>query len=650
MDPQLQSLISDAGKQTTNSQMLFNLVLLKKILENYSQLKHLSVSLKLQQLVEKAIQKQHASTNILYKLKQNNLQAWYEQLYQDAQLQQRLIKCTTIDEHVIALAILKYLDQEKQIECYNEFLKELLDCRLHEAHHYIHTLFQGRQTEISSIFRILDRKQRNHVLITGLIGVGKTSLAMHLIKAFNHLPIIPLFPTTSNIKDVVIRYLNHYQTPPVFILDEVVSFKPEDIQYLTTHAQVIATASSNSYRKYQQDHPELFSKFEILDLEELNKKQTIQIIDHALKMHSQISVEAKAVQELYDLCKQYISEPAFPAKAISILEDTVNYLKQKNSNILTINDIRVVISQKAGIPIANLSQFEQKDLSQLATQLSSRVKGQTAAITTVARSIQRARLGITKRKKPLGSFLFVGPSGVGKTELAKALAQALFGDDNSMIRIDMSEYTQDHTVQKLIGAPPGYIGFEQGGQLTNPVKKKPYSIVLLDEIEKAHPKVFDIFLQVLDDGHLTDGKGQQVDFKNTVVIATSNAGIEDIIDLVKENKDHDHIEKEVKEILEDYFRIEFLNRFDNIVIFKALNETALTEIAMNQLNILKQELSLRQIQIDFSDQLIKQLVNESIDPRYGARGLIRLIQDKVENILAEKIVHGELKPGNIIQF
>jgi ATP-dependent Clp protease ATP-binding subunit ClpB len=214
----------------------------------------------------------------------------------------------------------------------------------------------------------------------------------------------------------------------------------------------------------------------------------------------------------------------------------------------------------------------------------------------------------------------------------------------------MSEFAEAHTVQRLLGAPPGYIGFEEGGQLTNPIKTKPYNLVLLDEIEKAHPRIFDIFLQVLDDGRLTDGQGKIVDFKNTVIIATSNAGIEDILDLINEGKSHKEIESEIKEILQDYFRIEFINRFDDIIVFNSLKPDALQKIAVLQIEKLKLELQKRNIGFSVSDKTLEYLAKEGYDPRYGARGLIRVIQDKIENQLAELIIAGKLNEGERIEF
>jgi ATP-dependent Clp protease ATP-binding subunit ClpB len=214
-----------------------------------------------------------------------------------------------------------------------------------------------------------------------------------------------------------------------------------------------------------------------------------------------------------------------------------------------------------------------------------------------------------------------------------------------MVRLDMSEFSEAHMVQRLIGSPPGYVGYEEGGQLTNPVRSKPYSLVLLDEIEKGHPRVFDIFLQVLDDGRLTDGQGKKVDFCNTVIIATSNAGIEDILDMISEGKTHDEIITELKEVLQDYFRIEFINRFDDIVIFNALTPDALYDIAVMHVDRIKEELIKKGIDLKVSPDTLKAIAKEAYDPRYGARGLFRIVQEKIENVIAEGIMSGKIENG-----
>ena len=305
-------------------------------------------------------------------------------------------------------------------------------------------------------------------------------------------------------------------------------------------------------------------------------------------------------------------------------------------------DIAEVVSRWTGIPVTKMMTGEREKLIHLADVLHERVVGQDEAVEAVSEAILRARAGIKDPNRPIGSFIFLGPTGVGKTELAKTLAEALFDDERSMIRIDMSEYMEKHSVSRLIGAPPGYVGYDEGGQLTEAVRRRPYSVILLDEIEKAHRDVFNVLLQILDDGRLTDGKGRVVNFKNTVIIMTSNLGSHEIL-----NKDYEEAKKSVQDILKDYFRPEFLNRVDDIIVFKALAEEQVKGIA----RILMKKLSNRLehqvgIKLSCTDEAIAELAAEGYDPNFGARPLRRLIVHSVETALSKKIIKGEVKDGD----
>ncbi len=308
-------------------------------------------------------------------------------------------------------------------------------------------------------------------------------------------------------------------------------------------------------------------------------------------------------------------------------------------------DVAEVISKWTGIPVSKMLEGEVEKLIKMEENLKKRVVGQDHALEAVANTIRRARAGIQDATRPLGSFIFLGPTGVGKTELARALAEFLFDDERAMVRLDMSEYMEKHTVSRLIGAPPGYVGYEEGGQLTEAIKRRPYSIVLLDEIEKAHTDVFNILLQVLDDGRLTDGKGRTIDFKNTIIIMTSNLGS----GLIKElSQDFERMEREVKAILEEHFRPEFLNRVDEVIIFKALSKEVILAILDIQIEELRTRLEGRGIGIEVAEAAKSELTDRGYDPVYGARPLKRVIQRDVENPLALSILEGEYLEGDTV--
>jgi ATP-dependent Clp protease ATP-binding subunit ClpB len=310
-------------------------------------------------------------------------------------------------------------------------------------------------------------------------------------------------------------------------------------------------------------------------------------------------------------------------------------------------DVAEIVSKWTGIPVSKMLEGEVEKLVKMEDNLRKRVIGQDFALQTVSDTIRRARAGIQDASRPLGSFIFLGPTGVGKTELARALAEFLFDDEKAMVRLDMSEYMEKHTVSRLIGAPPGYVGYEEGGQLTETIKRRPYSIVLLDEIEKAHADVFNILLQILDNGRLTDGKGRTVDFKNTIIIMTSNLGSQVIKEM---SQNFERMDKEVRAILDRHFRPEFLNRVDEILIFKALSRETILKIVCLQIEELKERLREKKIGITVSSEAQKLLAEKGYDPAYGARPLKRTIQKYIQNPLAMKILEGEYKEGENVKI
>ena len=316
---------------------------------------------------------------------------------------------------------------------------------------------------------------------------------------------------------------------------------------------------------------------------------------------------------------------------------------------MTEEEIARIICRWTGIPVAKLMEGEREKLLNMENILHKRVIGQNEAVEKVTEAILRSRAGIQDPNRPLGSFLFLGPTGVGKTELAKALAEALFDDENSVVRIDMSEYMEKFSVSRLIGAPPGYVGYDEGGQLTEAVRRKPYAVVLFDEVEKAHPDVFNILLQVLDDGRITDSQGRTVDFKNTILILTSNLGSPYILDgITPEGEISDEAKAKVDALLKQSFRPEFLNRLDEIVYYKPLGKTEISGIVDLMIKSLGKRLADKQLSIELTPEAKNYIIENGYDPVYGARPLKRFIQRKVETLIARAIIGDELSPGQTI--
>ena len=359
------------------------------------------------------------------------------------------------------------------------------------------------------------------------------------------------------------------------------------------------------------------------------------------KLHGEYETAAKL---------QYSDLPALQKK----LADAEKITEAQNQNMLvrstvTDEEIAEVVARWTGIPVARMMESEREKLLRMEQDLHQRVIGQNEAVEAVSNAIRRSRAGLSDPNRPIGSFLFLGPTGVGKTELCKALANFMFDSDDAMVRIDMSEFMEKHAVSRLVGAPPGYVGYEEGGYLTEAVRRRPYSVILLDEVEKAHPDVFNILLQVLDDGRLTDGQGRTVDFRNTVVIMTSNLGS----DLIQERfgeLDYSHMKDLVLGVVSQNFRPEFINRIDEVVVFHPLGEKHIASIAQIQLQRLYKRLEERGYEIHISDDALKLLSENGYDPVYGARPLKRAIQQQIENPLAQQILSGELVPGKVIRL
>ena len=367
-----------------------------------------------------------------------------------------------------------------------------------------------------------------------------------------------------------------------------------------------------------------------------------------------VNAEMEKAQRSYDLNRlaelQYGELPRLK-KELAEEEAIAERSKGEDSLLrdrVTDEEIARIVGRWTGIPVSKLMEGEREKLLHLEDVLHERVIGQDEAVTKVSEAILRSRAGIQDPNRPLGSFLFLGPTGVGKTELAKALAQALFDDEKNMVRIDMSEYMEKFSVSRLIGAPPGYVGYDEGGQLTEAVRRHPYCVVLFDEVEKAHPDVFNVLLQVLDDGRITDSQGRTVDFKNTILIMTSNLGSEYILDGIQDGDITPEARAQVDRLLKTHFRPEFLNRIDEIVYYKPLTKPQIAQIVTLMLKGLNQRLADRQLKVELTDAAMNAVIDQGFDPVYGARPLKRFIQSKIETLVAKRIIAADVKPGDVL--
>lgn len=412
------------------------------------------------------------------------------------------------------------------------------------------------------------------------------------------------------------------------------------------------TLSKDRLSKIEEEISNLNESNSVLKIKWENEKNLMKSISSLSEQIEQLKTEADLAERNGDLGK--VAELKY-----GIILNKQKELEDAKSKILAIpGDQRVlrenvneemiaeIIAKWTGIPLSKLLESEMKKLIHLEDELAQRVIGQKEGISALANAIRRSRSGLSDQNKPIGSFMFLGPTGVGKTELAKALATNLFDSERAIIRIDMSEFMEKHSVSRLIGAPPGYVGYDEGGYLTESVRRKPYALILFDEIEKAHPDVFNILLQILDDGRLTDGQGRTVDFKNTIIIMTSNIGAHLIFERVGD--DLEDIKEDIMNLLKTHFRPEFLNRLDEIILFHRLNQNQIEEIVKIQLNSLSKRLSEKQIQLGFTDAVIRKIAQEGFDPQFGARPLKRVIQKEIENRLAMEMISAQIMPNEHI--
>lgn len=405
--------------------------------------------------------------------------------------------------------------------------------------------------------------------------------------------------------------------------------------------------------KVEKSVAEKKEKLNALKLVWQNEKAIIDEIHGKKAQIEQLNIEASRYEREGKLDKvaeiQYGKVPELQKeiekleKKLKSEDDGSRMLKEE----VTIEDIALVVSKWTGIPVNKLNASESDKLLHLEAELKRRVVGQDEAVEAVSNVIRRSKANISEEGRPLGSFMFLGPTGVGKTELAKAIAEFLFNDEKSLIRLDMSEYMEAHSVSKIIGSPPGYVGFDEGGQLTEKIRKRPYSVVLFDEVEKAHPQIFNILLQILDEGHITDAKGRRVNFKNTIIILTSNIGSKEILAFKGEKT---ALNIQITKLLREFFKPEFLNRIDNIITFSKLGKAQILEIAKIQISKLAKRLEKQGINLEVSDSALEYLAESAYDPDFGARPLKRMIQEEIENPMAVKIIDGKIKDGGRVRI
>lgn len=414
-------------------------------------------------------------------------------------------------------------------------------------------------------------------------------------------------------------------------------------------------ASRERLEKLEKEIADLKEEQRTLNSQWQSEKDIIDKIQSVKKEIERVNLEIQQAERDYDLNRaaelKYGNLTSLHRQLEAVEAELASAQKSGKSLLreeVTEADIAEIISKWTGIPISKLVESEKEKLLHLEDELHRRVVGQEEAVTAVADSIQRSRAGLADPNRPIASFIFLGPTGVGKTELAKALAAYMFDSEDALVRIDMSEYMEKHAVSRLIGAPPGYVGYEEGGQLTEAIRRRPYSVILFDEIEKAHPDVFNIFLQILDDGRVTDAQGHKVDFKNAIIIMTSNIGSQYILDVAGDNTHYDEMRRRVMEAMRNSFRPEFLNRIDEIIIFHGLDKKELRHIVLLQVERLRQRLSDRKISLKLSDTALDFLAEVGYDPVYGARPLKRAIQRELETQIAKAILRGEFTDGNTI--
>lgn len=550
----------------------------------------------------------------------------------------------------------------------------------------------GREREVERVVQILGRRRKNNPILIGEAGVGKSAIVEGLAllltsdraptslkgkKVFS-LDVARLVAGTKYRGEFeervskLVEYLTDNQDIILFVdeihnivgagssqgsLDAANILKPA---LARGAVQCIGATTLAEYREHFERDAALDRRFQRVMVEQTTPEQTLEILRNLrprYEEHHSVRYTDEALASCVSLAERYITDRHFPDKAIDLLDEVGarSALRTDEKRVVDAEHVRSVVALATGIPAESLSQGERQRLSGLAERLGSRVVGQQGAVERLARSVVRSRVGLSDRGRPAGVFLFVGPTGVGKTLLAKELATALFDRPEALLRLDMSEYAERHNMSRMIGSPPGYVGYGEGGRLTEAVRRQPYSVILLDEIEKAHPEVYNLLLQLFDEGHLTDGVGRRVDFRNTVIIMTSNLGSGDRqvrrglgYHLHSTTDNAKSESKMYKNAVEEHFSPEFVNRLDDIVCFDALSEEAVGRIVDLELESLFDRLAELEVRGEVTPAAREWLAAEGYDSRYGARALKRVITESVENPIAQMIVSGTIAPKDRI--
>ena len=529
--------------------------------------------------------------------------------------------------------------------------------------------FVGRIDEMDRLTRIANRSINNNVIMVGLSGTGKTSLVYGWVEKmikqdrYKHLGFVQLgnehlfrFDSGSEEGIYFKNVMNELPSCVLFIdnFGRSVYGNPSLLQNIARlyydvlknpEVKVILTIEPKEYNFIEREYPAFIKVFETVRLKKQNNFEQIQILESKLaqlnKDHK-IVVSSIVMQDIIAYVEKFPSLGQLPQAAISLMDEGIVLAKSINKKSLTDEIISNIISSKIGIPKMQLSGNEIEILKNLNQTLNSKIINQTNPVNKIIQPLQRAKLGVRNPSKPLGSFLILGPSGVGKTETAKLISEIMFGRQESFMRFDMSEFGQDHTVQKLIGAPAGYSGYEAGGALTNALQKEPHCLILLDEIEKAHPKIFDIFLQVLDDGRLTSGQNETVDACNSIIMATSNIGVSVILEAFNKGEDIMHtkfIQEKMLPELAKIFRMEFINRFDSILVFNPLTLPNLIDIARLEIKKVEKRLTKHNVSFDINAKELEEKIKPLLDERFGARPVKRFIEETCESLLVNTLLN-----------